>query len=94
MIGVIRIALPQTGIVLSSRERAAFRDRALDWGITEMSAGSRADPGGYSAVGTCALAQFELHDHRPPAEVIRMLQKRGYEPHGVGDGTRRENPVA
>lgn len=94
MISVIRIALPRTGIVLSSRESPAFRDRALDWGITEMSAGSRADPGGYSAVGTCALAQFELHDRRSPAEVIRMLQQRGYEPHGVGDGFRREHPAA
>jgi 2-iminoacetate synthase len=94
LIAVIRIALPRTGIVLSSRESAAFRDRALDWGITEMSAGSRADPGGYTAVDVCALAQFELNDRRSPDEVVRMLRQRGYEPHGVGDGVGREDPTA
>jgi 2-iminoacetate synthase len=94
LMAVIRIALPRTGIVLSSREPAAFRDCALDWGITEMSAGSRADPGGYAAADACALAQFELHDRRSPDEVVQMLRQRGYEPHGVGDEVGRETPAA
>jgi 2-iminoacetate synthase len=91
MIAVIRIALPETGIVLSSREPSEFRDRALEWGVTEMSAGSRADPGGYTAQGTCALAQFELHDHRSFAEVTRMLRERGYEPRAGSNGKERED---
>jgi 2-iminoacetate synthase len=93
MIAVIRFALPRTGIVLSSREPAAFRDRALDWGVTEMSAGSRADPGGYTSTGACALAQFELCDHRSPDEVIAMLLRRGYQPQTGGDAAVPPAPM-
>jgi 2-iminoacetate synthase len=85
MIAVIRIALPKTGIVLSSRETAAFRDRALGWGVTEISAGSRTDPGGYTAPpGACALAQFELQDRRGVDTVSTALRAYGLEPDMAG----------
>ncbi len=85
MIAVIRIALPETGIVLSSRETAAFRDRALEWGVTEISAGSRTDPGGYTAPpGECSLAQFELQDRRGVEAIASTLRTRGLEPDMVG----------
>jgi 2-iminoacetate synthase len=80
MIAVLRLALPRTGIVLSSRETAAFRDHALEWGVTEISAGSRTDPGGYTAPpGECALAQFELQDRRGVEAMIGTLRARGLE---------------
>jgi 2-iminoacetate synthase len=80
MIAVIRLSLPATGIVLSTRESAAFRDAALGWGVTEMSVGSRTDPGGYTATDNPAVAQFELQDERPLDEVVALLRERGFEP--------------
>ncbi len=85
MIAVIRMSLPSTGIVLSTRESAAFRDAALGWGVTEMSVGSRTDPGGYSAPENQALAQFELQDERTLAEVASILRERGFEPYLESD---------
>jgi 2-iminoacetate synthase len=81
MIAVVRIALPRTGIVLSSRETPLFREAALEWGVTEMSAGSRTDPGGYtSAPGECRLAQFEVQDHRGFDTMVAVLRAHGLEP--------------
>ncbi|MBM3287024.1 MAG: radical SAM protein [Candidatus Eisenbacteria bacterium] len=85
LIAVMRIALPGTGIVLSSREPERIRDRALEYGITEMSAGSRTDPGGYTAHTDCSLAQFEIQDSRPLAQIVDLLRRNGYEPHTGGE---------
>ena len=46
-----RIAFPQAGIVLSTREPAKLRDGLMELGVTMMSAGSETDPGGYTGVG-------------------------------------------
>ena len=46
-----RVAFPQAGIVLSTREPAKLRDGLMDLGVTMMSAGSETDPGGYTGVG-------------------------------------------
>lgn len=81
MIAVLRLALPCTGIVISTRESATFRDSALGWGMTEMSVGSRTDPGGYTTPENPAVAQFELQDERTLDEVVGILRERGYEPH-------------
>jgi 2-iminoacetate synthase len=66
--------LPDTGIILSSRESAGLRDRALACGVTEMSAGSRTDPGGYAHPDRASLAQFDLADHRSLEEVAAALR--------------------
>jgi 2-iminoacetate synthase len=50
-----RICFPQVGIVLSTRETAAFRDALIPLGITMMSAGSHTEPGGYTGQGKHAL---------------------------------------
>jgi len=85
LIAILRLALPHTGIVLSSRESAEFRDRALAWGVTEISAGSRTDPGGYTAApGECALAQFELQDRRDFDSMVAALRGRGLDAHAGG----------
>lgn len=47
-----RICFPQVGIVGSTREPAALRDAIVPLGITQMSAGSQTDPGGYTGAGT------------------------------------------
>lgn len=48
-------------------------------GVTSMSAGSRTSPGGYT-LSSGSEGQFEISDHRTPAEMAEMLQGRGYEP--------------
>ena len=79
MLCFLRLALPTAGIVLSTRERADFRDQVLPLGITQMSAGSSTEPGGYEHPGS-AGEQFELEDRRSPAEVVHRLRALGYEP--------------
>jgi len=55
LICAFRIAFPEIGIVLSTRERAALRDALVSLGVTMMSAGSHTEPGGYTHQGTDEL---------------------------------------
>lgn len=75
----LRLALPDVGIVLSTREPQHLRDGLARLGVTHMSAGSRTEPGGYSEPGG-AEEQFEISDTRPPDEVASSLVAAGYEP--------------
>ena len=79
MIARVRLALPDVGIVLSTRERPEFRDRLIGAGVTHMSAGSRTEPGGYLHPQE-ALKQFEIEDSRTPAEVAAAIVAKGHEP--------------
>lgn len=75
---VLRLALPYAGIVLSTRERAALRDRLIPLGVTHLSAGSSTEPGGYNSPGE-AGEQFHLEDMRTPQEMRRRLFELGYD---------------
>jgi 2-iminoacetate synthase len=75
----LRLALPDVGITLSTRESSAFRDAAFRLGVTQMSAGSHTEPGGYADPGG-AEPQFEVSDTRSPAEVAAALRHAGYDP--------------
>ncbi|MBT3286147.1 MAG: 2-iminoacetate synthase ThiH [Victivallales bacterium] len=75
----LRLALPDAGMVLSTRESAALRDHLLPIGITRLSAGSKTTPGGY-AEDTEAEGQFDVQDHRSLAEVMAAVQARGFDP--------------
>ena len=75
----LRLLLPDTGIVLSSREPPALRDGLFQVGITHTSAGSHTEPGGYEHPDE-ATEQFEVADLRAPAEVAAKLRGLGYEP--------------
>jgi 2-iminoacetate synthase len=55
MICAMRVLMPEVGIVLSTRETAALRDRLVPLGVTMMSAGSHTEPGGYTGQGTDEL---------------------------------------
>ena len=57
LVCALRIAFPQVGIVLSTRERAALRDSLVSLGVTMMSAGSHTEPGGYTHAGREHLHQ-------------------------------------
>jgi 2-iminoacetate synthase len=63
LVCAMRICFPQVGIVLSTRETAAFRDALVPLGITMMSAGSHTEPGGYTGQGKKALHQT-VHGRR------------------------------
>ncbi|MGI8537862.1 MAG: 2-iminoacetate synthase ThiH [Mycobacteriales bacterium] len=75
----LRLAAPEAGIVLSTREAAPLRDGLARIAVTSMSAGSSTEPGGYLTPGT-AQEQFSISDERSPAEVAAMLEAAGYEP--------------
>lgn len=80
LIALIRVALPQSEILLSTREHPALRNQALTLGIgvTQMSAGSRTEVGGYAA--NPGVGQFEINDRRTVEEVVRSLTRLGYTP--------------
>ena len=78
LICAMRLAMPDAGLVLSSREAPAFRDGLFRVGITHTSAGSHTEPGGYEHPEE-ATEQFEVADTRSPAEVAAVLRSLGYD---------------
>ena len=79
LIAIIRMAVPYTGIILSTRERAETRQACLQLGVSQISAGSRTDPGGYGEENSSG-AQFSLGDHRSLDEVVRDLAEMDFVP--------------
>jgi len=75
----LRLCLPDVGISLSTREPAGLRDALVPLGVTQLSAGSHTEPGGY-AEPSDAEPQFEISDVRSPAEVAAALVGLGYDP--------------
>lgn len=78
ILAILRITVPYTGMILSTREGSQMRQDALSLGISQISAGSRTNPGGYSE--SAALEQFSLGDHRTLEEVINDIVSMGYVP--------------
>lgn len=74
-----RLFLPDAGITISTREKPSFRDNVLGLGVTQMSAASATEPGGY-AKKHVSTSQFEIEDSRGVDDFCRMLRSRGYEP--------------
>lgn len=85
LVAVLRLAVPYTGLILSTRERPEFRDELLKVGISQLSAGSCTGVGGYNQVKTVEgeegeAPQFEVEDHRSLDEVIRSVCRSNYIP--------------
>ncbi len=80
LIAVLRLAVPYTGMILSTRESAEIRRTLFDVGISQISAGSRTDPGGYESEDHALGEQFQLGDHRPMDEVVKDVLALGYLP--------------
>lgn len=78
IVSVLRISVPYTGIILTTREKAEFRRDAVSLGISQISAGSKTSPGGYSEDNS--TEQFAVGDHRTLDEVIKELSETGYLP--------------
>ncbi len=78
---VYRLAVPAAGVVVTTRESAALRERVLDIGASQISAGSKTDPGGYAEGRRRHEAeQFEVDDTRPLEKVVRSVLAKGYLP--------------
>jgi 2-iminoacetate synthase len=78
IVAILRCAVPYTGIILTTREKAKLRGELLDLGISQMSAGSKTAPGGY--LNSDEKAQFSLGDERSLDEVIYDVLEHGYVP--------------
>lgn len=72
LIAILRISVPYTGMIISTRERPEIRRFAYKIGISQTSAGSVTAPGGYGKDEQRDV-QFELHDRRPLCEVIKDI---------------------
>ncbi|MGL4836071.1 MAG: [FeFe] hydrogenase H-cluster radical SAM maturase HydG, partial [Shewanella sp.] len=75
IVAITRLAVPYTGLIMSTRESAALRKELLELGVSQISAGSRTAPGGYqdSQADQHDAEQFSLGDHRSMDEIIYEL---------------------
>lgn len=84
IIAILRLAVPYTGIILSTREKAEFRRELFSVGISQISAGSRTSPGSYKeskeSLKEHEMEQFQLGDHRSLDEVVKDCCNLGYMP--------------
>ena len=82
IVSVIRIAVPYTGMIVSTRESKATREKVLDLGISQISGGSRTSVGGYveEEPEEENSAQFDVSDRRSLDEVVNWLLGLGYIP--------------
>ena len=81
LVAVLRVSVPYTGMIVSTRESARMRARLLDCGISQISGGSRTSVGGYtSAERHDETAQFDVSDQRPLDEVVRWLLEKNHIP--------------
>ncbi|WP_163714769.1 [FeFe] hydrogenase H-cluster radical SAM maturase HydG [Mangrovibacterium lignilyticum] len=79
IVAILRLAVPYTGIIMSTRESEQMRRDTFALGVSQISAGSRTNPGGYEEEDEIS-GQFSLGDHRPMDEVIRDVAQMGYVP--------------
>lgn len=76
-----RLSIPTAGVVVTTREPARLRDRVLDVGASQISAGSKTDPGGYGdGIRRHEAEQFSVDDKRPLEDILRMVLAKGYLP--------------
>ncbi len=96
LVAIIRLAVPYTGMIISTRERPEYRDMLLNYGISQISAGSCTGVGGYKrelerkqciaeggsncGAGEEEAPQFHVDDHRSPDEVLRSVCQSGWLP--------------
>ena len=81
LIACIRIAVPYTGMIISTRENQSVREKVLGLGISQISGGSRTSVGGYcEEERPHDSEQFDVSDQRTLDEVVNWLMKLGYIP--------------
>ncbi|MBQ8493888.1 MAG: [Alistipes sp.] len=82
IVAVLRLAVPYTGMIVSTRESRRSRELVLDVGISQLSGGSKTSVGGYAEGVEDAeeSAQFDISDNRTLDEIVGWLLELGYVP--------------
>ena len=83
LIAILRLAVPYTGLILTAREKAELRREVLEFGVSQIDAGTRIEIGGYTACGdaqSLRKEQFTIGDVRSLDEVVGELLATGYVP--------------
>ncbi|MBE7015646.1 MAG: [FeFe] hydrogenase H-cluster radical SAM maturase HydG [Ruminococcaceae bacterium] len=82
IVACIRIAVPYTGMIVSTRENKSTREKLLKLGISQISGGSKTSVGGYAEPEPEDenSAQFDISDNRTLDEVVNWLMKQDYIP--------------
>ncbi|RKI26374.1 [FeFe] hydrogenase H-cluster radical SAM maturase HydG [bacterium 1xD8-6] len=81
IVSIIRIAVPYTGMIVSTRESQKTREAVLKLGISQISGGSRTSVGGYTVPERDdSSSQFDVSDTRTLDEVVNWLMRLGYIP--------------
>ncbi len=81
LVAVLRVAVPYTGMIISTRESQRMREQLLDCGISQISGGSRTSVGGYTSVERHdETSQFDVSDRRSLDEVVGWLLDNGHIP--------------
>lgn len=92
LVAVLRLSVPYTGMILSTREPAVLRDELCSFGISQISAESRTSPGGYASADNNSDSdiQFHIGDQRSLDEVIGALISKDFIPSFCAACYRRE----
>ena len=80
IVAILRMAVPYTGLIMTTRESPEMRQETLALGVSQISAGSRTNPGGYASEEHFDASQFQLGDHRTLDEVVGDIASMGYMP--------------
>ncbi len=82
IVACIRVAVPYTGMIVSTRESQKCREKVLQLGISQISGGSRTSVGGYAEkeLPEDNSSQFDVSDNRSLDEVVNWLMKSGFVP--------------
>ena len=85
IVAVLRIAVPYTGMIISTRESMSSRERALELGVSQISGGSKTSVGGYAepeepVVEKQTTEQFDVEDTRTLDEIVNWMLDLGYVP--------------
>ncbi|MDF2523021.1 MAG: thiH protein, partial [Clostridiales bacterium] len=81
IVAILRIAVPFTGIIMSTRESHEMRREIIRYGVSQVSAGSSTGVGGYKErENGGSLDQFDVSDHRSPLEVLKELVEDNHIP--------------
>lgn len=82
IVAVLRVAVPYTGLIISTRESVKSRERVLKYGVSQISGGSKTSVGGYAEEEPEEenSAQFDVNDNRTLDQVVNWLLELGYVP--------------
>jgi 2-iminoacetate synthase len=81
IVAILRVAVPYTGIIMSTRESHEMRKEVIKYGVSQVSAGSSTGVGGYKEREEGKNKdQFEVADNRTPLEILKELLEDGYIP--------------